>query len=64
MEGTSEQRQSELMISETEARYSHGTNQMGSVFVMKTLYTLQYEDCKGKGHPTTCLFHHREVAEI
>jgi len=41
IERTSEHRQSELMtISETEARYSPGTNQMGSVFVVKTLYTL------------------------
>jgi len=41
IEGTSEHRLSELMtIFETEACYSPGTNQMGSVFVVKTLYTL------------------------
>jgi hypothetical protein len=41
IECTSEHRLSELMtIFETEARYSPGTNQMGSVFVVKTLYTL------------------------
>jgi len=41
IEGASGRRQSELMtISETAARYSPGTNHIGSVFLVKTLYTL------------------------
>jgi hypothetical protein len=50
---------SELMkISQTEARCSPGTNQMESGFFRE--YIVQYEDCEGKYHHTTCLFQHRE----